>query len=370
MNNIIRAAAIVGLVAATACSGPTTYEINGRVAGATTGDTVYLVNPRGVDADTTIMTDSTFSFAGSLAEEDSVCYQGARYTLRCARADGRTIRGAIFLEHGQPTIEMTENGWRVAGTPMNDAYQKVQDEAEPFMQTSDDLYNKSKEPNLDEAMRKDLEAQSEVEYEKYRDVIRNGAKAHMNSPVGLFLLKEVVYDMDGETLSNMLSNVPAKCKNEPTYIRLNAQAEALKRVALGQDFVDLTLLNPDSAEVSLSQYVGKGKVVLLDFWASWCLPCRRLAPSIVELYKANKDKGFEIVGLSMDRKMEAWQKSIVDLGLEWPQMSDLNGWSSLAAKEYAIMSIPTTILVDGNGKIIGRYSDEESMKKAVEEALK
>ena len=99
----------------------------------------------------------------------------------------------------------------------------------------------------------------------------------------------------------------------------------------------------------------RGKVVMIDFWASWCGPCRRENPNVVKLYKKYHDKGFEIYSVSLDKDKSAWLKAIKDDGLAWPNhVSDLNGWTSSGGKTYGIMSVPSTVLVDRDGKIIAR----------------
>ena len=116
--------------------------------------------------------------------------------------------------------------------------------------------------------------------------------------------------------------------------------------------------------------MGKGKVVLVDFWASWCGPCRREMPNLVEAYKKYHNKGFEIVGVSLDRDAEVWKNGIEKLDITWPQMSDLKYWDCEGAKLYAVSSIPHTVLIDGEGVILARGLHGEELQKQIAEALK
>jgi peroxiredoxin len=108
----------------------------------------------------------------------------------------------------------------------------------------------------------------------------------------------------------------------------------------------------DGTELKLSDL--RGKVVLVDFWASWCRPCRLANPEVVALYAKYKDQGFEILGISLDRNTAAWEKAIEKDNLTWYHVSDLKGWQNAAAQLYGVRSIPQTLLIDEEGKIIAR----------------
>ncbi|MEM9916488.1 MAG: TlpA family protein disulfide reductase [Bacteroidota bacterium] len=133
---------------------------------------------------------------------------------------------------------------------------------------------------------------------------------------------------------------------------LKQQVVAAQSFVVGAQAPDFTLKTPDDQALSLSEM--KGKVVLVDFWASWCGPCRKENPNVVKLYNKYKDKGFEILGVSLDRQKKRWLNAIEADGLEWKHVSDLKGWSSSAARLYSVSSIPHTVLLDREGRIIAR----------------
>ena len=115
--------------------------------------------------------------------------------------------------------------------------------------------------------------------------------------------------------------------------------------------------------------VGKGKLVLVDFWASWCGPCRQAMPDLIKVYTDYKGK-LEIVGVSLDENPGAWKKAIARLGITWPQMSDNKGWASPAAMQYGVHSIPHTLLIDNDGTIIGRNLHGEELTDKLSAALR
>ena len=134
-------------------------------------------------------------------------------------------------------------------------------------------------------------------------------------------------------------------------------------------YTDISLPGPQGQTVKVSDYVGKNKLVLIDFWASWCGPCIGELPNVVKAYELYHDKGLEIVGVSLDKDKASWVQAIAQTGQKWPQMSDLKGWDCEGAALYGIQSIPANVLINEQGEIVARDLRGDFLLKEVESRL-
>jgi len=144
----------------------------------------------------------------------------------------------------------------------------------------------------------------------------------------------------------------------------------MKNAQPGNQYTNIISFDPQGNADELANYVGKGKYVLLEFWASWCPDCVKDLPELVELYGTYKDKNFEIVGYSLDRNKDAWIKGIEKFNITWPQMSDCDYWDSQGAKLYAVQFIPLTFLINPEGKIVEKGLDVSILKEKLAELIK
>jgi peroxiredoxin len=156
--------------------------------------------------------------------------------------------------------------------------------------------------------------------------------------------------------------------NSPQFQSFVSNIERMKVLSVGSVAPDIALNTPDGQTVKLSSL--KGKYVLIDFWASWCGPCRRENPNVVKMYNRFKGKNFEIFGVSLDDNKDKWLAAIEKDGLTWKHVSDLKGWQSAGAAAYQVSAIPATFLVDTEGKIVAKNLRGDDLERKLSEVLK
>ena len=174
-----------------------------------------------------------------------------------------------------------------------------------------------------------------------------------------------------------LTSCCPKCKKADTNQQTateqttdSATEKATEQAANNAGYIDFELPGADGKMLRLSDIVSKNKMTMVDFWASWCGPCRAEMPHVVKAYKDFHSKGLEIVGVSLDERKDDWLNAVKELNMNWPQMSDLKGWNSKAAQLYHIQGIPASVLINQNGEIVGQDLRGEDLHNRLAELLK
>lgn len=347
-----------------ACSGNQGYTVKGSVEGAEDGTMVYLQQQEGrefVKLDSATVQNGQFTFEGR-QDTAKVCF------LTC-KVGENAMGMDFFLENGAINVQLSAGSHSATGTPNNDAYQGIRQQLNDLNKQLSATYESLNDSTLTDEQRESKAKEIDALDIKMTEVMSNGIAQNATNATGVYLLKRNYYNMSVEELEPIVAQIPASLTDE-SVASIKEKVEKLKATAVGQKFTDFEMQTPEGKTVKLSDYVGKRKVVLVDFWASWCGPCRREMPNLVEAYKKYRNKNFEIVGVSLDRDAEAWKKGIEQLDITWPQMSDLKYWNCEGASLYAVSSIPHTVLIDGEGIILARGLHGDELQEKLAEVLK
>jgi peroxiredoxin len=288
--------------------------------------------------------------------------------------DGGKEIVSFFLENETYTISLDSEPLAIAnidGSESNVRYLNFLDSAQHFADKNQAMYagyQKAQQEQNTEVL-DSIKTVAEELYEAEQAMAKRFAKANLDNVAGIFVVRsKLVYSMGYDDLNAILSEVPEDEKNNPYFEYLNEHLQKLAETRVGQMAPDFTMKDTAGNDISLSDF--RGHYTLIDFWASWCGPCRRANPFVVEIYNDFNDKGFEIFGVSFDQSREAWIKAIHDDELTWPHVSDLKGWKNAAGKIYGVNSIPHTILIDPDGKIVANRFEHEELREMLEEIYK
>jgi peroxiredoxin len=285
----------------------------------------------------------------------------------------------IFLEPATITITHVDSfsNTLITGSKANTDYAKLKKQLEPFSNKMQPLIAQYRAAYAqgDTTTVKKLELElNALDSTSREDVYANYVRNNPASPIALFALQNYTpmesFDEKADKIEALFNQLSDANKNTSLGQAIQKRLTATRKTGIGQVAPDFTQNDTLGNPVSLSSF--RGKYVLVDFWASWCRPCREENPNVVKAFNRFKDKGFQIIGVSLDRPgaKQQWLEAIHRDGLTWTHVSDLQFWNNAVAKTYGVEGIPQNFLLDPNGKIIAKSLRGEDLEKKLEEIYK
>ena len=320
--------ALASILMAGCQDSPKGYLINGEIDGVTEGK-VYLRSFRNkmfFDVDTADIVNGKFTFSGEVEQP----------LLFALASDKMDSQQQLFVENREMNVRISADGDKieVSNSPVNDIFLSNRAEVSRRGFSIDSLITK-----------------------------------HPDSPAAAFYLyRYFTYQLSLDDLKATRAKISPQLANSPYVKDLDGIIKQLENVQIGKIAPDFTLPDTEGKSVSLRDF--RGKYVLLDFWASWCPPCRRENPNVVKAFNNYKDKNFTIIGISLDRDKKKWLKGIEDDKLTWTHLSDLKYWDSEIPALYGVRGIPANVLLDPDGVIVAKNITGEELHEKLAELIK
>jgi peroxiredoxin len=317
-----------------------------------------------IEADIKGLTDSVVYISGlkdDPAKSDTVPVKDGKFSWSGAVTDPRKIfigtskqYMEMFMENAAVKVNGTVDSFyysKVTGSPTQDEYIAFQESIKDISDGQWPLYQELHVAK-DEKVKAVLETRIDSFRMAKRARIKDYVQQHPASAVSVSLIADMAMMGEFAPLDSLYRQLDPKARETVAGQKLGERLVVLKRSSLGQPIKDFTQNDLEGKPVKLSEF--KGKYVFVDFWASWCGPCRAENPNVLRAYNAFKDKNFAVLGVSLDSDGDKWKEAVQKDGMPWKQISDLKGYNNEIAEYYGIQAIPSSFLLDTNGVIIAK----------------
>ena len=329
---------------AISCGNKSGYNIAGNVSGI--DGSVYLLSEYGDTLQSTTAKDGKFTLRGEL-DEPRVAYL----------SDNRDTFAMLFLENGKINVSGDNAGFggvSVTGTLANDRNREFSAKRNSLVER---FYTTDNDEEREAAMAEDeLNANAAIDN-------------NLDNFFGLYMVTEMTYGWSGQQTLDKLALFTEDLQNTSLGKDLREKAEAQKRTDVGQKYIDISLPDANGKTISLSSFIGAGKYILIDFWASWCPPCMEEIPYLKEAYKKYNKKGFEIFGISRDRNNQDWLNAVETHGMGWIQTIASGDSGNKVVADYSVSLIPTNFLIGPDGTILAKNLRGEQVAEKLSELL-
>ncbi len=354
------------------------FSIKSKIGNLNYPSRAYLLYQVGANRviDSAQITNGSFEFKGEILNPTNAFLVMDRKGMGFSKLDSTADILNFYIDKGQIEINSPDSVSKaeIIGSQINDDNKKLLAQLKPLIEQAQKL--QIEESHASQAEQNTAEFQNKMQA-KHKE-LQNGQKgilkmfiiANPNSYLSLLALSSVGGPSpDPAELEPLYDSLSDRIKSTETAKVLKKSLDGLRNTTIGVMAPDFTQADVTGAPVKLSSF--RGKYVLVDFWASWCGPCRQENPNVVRAYNRYKDKNFTVLGVSLDRESGKadWLAAIKSDGLSWTQVSDLKFWNNAAAALYDVTAIPSNFLIDPNGKIVGKNLRGDDLEIKLEELL-